>query len=131
MLRLTARRLAKEVTYVEIWEHFKRFGDAKGSDIVSCRLLCSDDVAAQLNSKVKMRYLLEQFLVKNSGVGGTGGEQQRWWTGDFSRSVNGDRRVVTELLLNDGWKLVGVNNCVSEREWLITTMTFLRDSGGV
>ncbi|ORC84337.1 uncharacterized protein TM35_000461560 [Trypanosoma theileri] len=131
MLRPTARRLAKEVTYVEVWEHFKRFGDSKGSDNVSCRLLCSDDVAAQLNSKVKMRYLLEQFLVKSAAVGGTSGEQQRWWTGDFSRSVNGDRRVVTELLLNDGWNLVGVNNCVSEREWLITTMTFLRDKSDV
>ncbi|KEG11999.1 hypothetical protein DQ04_02081020 [Trypanosoma grayi] len=92
MLRLTVPRLAREMTYVEVWEHFKRFGDARGPDSVTCRLLCTDDVAAQLNTRVKMRYLLEQFLVKSTPAGGAGGEQQRWWAGDFSRSVDGDRR---------------------------------------
>ncbi|EAN90005.1 hypothetical protein C3747_3g242c [Trypanosoma cruzi] len=127
MLRQTPFRFVKELVYFEVWEHFKRFGDARGTDSATCRVLCADDVAERLNGRVKMRYLLEQFLVKNTSTGGARGEQQRWWTGDFSRSVNGDRRVVAEMLLEDGWVLVQINNAVSEREWLVTTMTFLRE----
>ncbi|RNF10878.1 hypothetical protein TraAM80_01262 [Trypanosoma rangeli] len=129
MLRRTPLHLAKELAYFEVWEHFKRFGDVKGADSVTCRVLCADDVAERLNGRVKMRYLLEQFLVKSTSAGGTRGEQQSWWTGDFARSVNSDRRVLAQMFLEDDWVLVQINNCVSEREWLITTMTFLRDRG--
>lgn len=131
MLRLTTPRFVREITYFEVWEHFKRFGDAKGPDSTTCRVFCPDDVAARLNERVKMRYLLEQFLVRGACAGGSGGEQRRCWTGDFSRTVAADRRALMEALLDDGWSLVQLNNCVAEREWLITTMTFHRERNEV
>ncbi|KAG8345623.1 hypothetical protein ERJ75_001671100 [Trypanosoma vivax] len=129
MLRSTGRCLAKEMTYVEVWEHFKRFGDAAGPGSVTCRLLCAEDVAARLNERMQMRYLLEQFLVRcaNPTAAGVGGEPKRWWHGDLSRTANGDRRVMSETLLEDGWELTHLNSCISEREWIITTMTFMRE----
>ncbi|CBH18398.1 hypothetical protein, conserved [Trypanosoma brucei gambiense DAL972] len=131
MMKNTVRRFVKEITYLEVWEHFRRFGDAAGPDSVKCRLLCSDAVATQLNERIRMRYLLEQFLAQSSTTTSTGvaGEPRRWWEGDLTRCVDSDRRVLAETLLEDGWMLMQLNNCVSDREWLITTMTFQREKG--
>lgn len=128
MFRSTTRWLSQtpvQVAILEVWEHYKRFGMSECGDAVTVRVQAPNDVVTLLNNTIVMRSHMELFLVPPQ-VPVAGQAEKGWQIGAFRNAKNGSRRLLMETLLSTGWELQHQNASISERDMIITTMTFIK-----
>ena len=121
----TATYVPTQVVFLEVWEHFKRFGMSECGDAVTVRLQAPPEAVTLLNNTVYMRNHLELFLAPPPGPIGQHVEKG-WQVGSFRNSRNASRRLIVEALLSHGWSLEQQNSCVSERDMIVTSFTFVK-----